>query len=177
FTVLAIVLVVVGGFVHEHEARAGTFFSSGACMLIAALAGVWAWMKRTKHRTVSGGGLPALTRLGARNGARNPLRSILTAGLLASAAFLIVAVESFRKQTDANYLRKDSGSGGFALLAESDVPLFNDLNSEKGREEVVEQLQRRLQQLGLETGPELAEARKELTAVDFLAFRTHGGDD
>jgi ABC-type lipoprotein release transport system permease subunit len=177
FTVMAVGLVVAGGFVHDHEARAGTFFGGGACLLTAGLAGVWAWMKRTRHGTVSGHGLPALTRLGARNGARNTLRSILTAGLLASAAFLIVAVESFRRHTDADYLRKDSGSGGFALLAESDVPLFNDLNSEKGREEVVEQLQRRLQQQGRETGPELAKAREELAAVDFFPFRTHGGDD
>jgi ABC-type antimicrobial peptide transport system permease subunit len=177
FLVLAAILVVVGWFVHDHEARAGTFFSSGACLLTAALAALWAWMKRTRHGTVSGHGLPALTRLGARNGARNPLRSILTAGLLAAAAFLIVAVESFRRHTDADYLRKDSSSGGFSLLAESDVPLFNDLNSDKGREEVVVQLQRRLKEQGRETRPELAKAREELAAVEFFPFRTHGGDD
>jgi ABC-type antimicrobial peptide transport system permease subunit len=177
FAALAILLVIAGQFVHDHEARAGTFFSSGASLLTGALAAVWAWMKRTRHGTVSGRGLPALTRLGARNGARNPLRSILTAGLLAAAAFLIVAVESFRRQTDADYLRKDSGSGGFTLLAESDVPMYSDLNSDKGREEIVELLQSRLQQQGRETGPELAKARAELTAVDFFPFRTHAGDD
>src|SRR5262249_6201663 len=149
----ALILLALGSFVRDQEARAGTFFGSGACLLVAALAAVWAWMRRTRHGAVSGHGLAALTRLGARNGARNPLRSILTAGLLASAAFLIVAVESFRRHTDADYLKKDSGSGGFALLAESDVPLFQDLNSEKGREEIVEQYQRALQQRGQATGP------------------------
>lgn len=177
FAVLAVVLVALGGFVRAHEARAGTFFGSGACLLVAALAAVWAWMRRTRHGTVSGRGLPALARLGARNGARNPLRSMLTAGLLAAAAFLIVAVESFRRHTDADYLNKDSGSGGFALLAESDVPLFQDLNSDKGRDEIVEQLQRSLQQQKRASGPELEQARKELAGVEFYPFRTHGGDD
>jgi ABC-type antimicrobial peptide transport system permease subunit len=177
FTVLAVVLISLGGFVRDHEARAGTFFGSGACLLIAALAGIWAWMRRTRHGTVSGNGLPALTRLGARNGARNPLRSILTAGLLAAAAFLIVAVESFRRHTDADYLDKNSGSGGFALLAESDVPQFQDLNSEKGREEIVEQLQRGLQQQAQPTGPEVERAQQELAGVEFYALRTHVGDD
>jgi ABC-type antimicrobial peptide transport system permease subunit len=149
--IIALMLGAIGWFVRDHAMRAGTFFGSGFLLQIAALAGVWAWMRRSRHGTVTGHGLPALTRLGARNGARNPLRSLLTAGLLAAAAFLIVAVESFRRQTDADYLNKDSGSGGFALLAESDVPMFQDLNTDKGRDEILEQYQRLLQQRGHET--------------------------
>jgi ABC-type antimicrobial peptide transport system permease subunit len=174
---LALILLVLGSFVRDHEARAGTFFGGGACLLVAALAAVWAWMRRTRHGTVSGYGLPALARLGTRNGARNPLRSILTAGLLASAAFLIVAVESFRRHTDADFLNKDSGSGGFALLAESDVPLFQDLNSDKGHEEIVDQYQRSLQERGQAAGPKVERARMELAGVEFYSFRTHAGDD
>ena len=64
------------------------------------------------------------------------MRSLLTAGLLASSAFLVVAVESFRRQPDRDYLARDSGSGGFALLAESDVPIYQDLNKAKGRDEL-----------------------------------------
>jgi ABC-type antimicrobial peptide transport system permease subunit len=175
--IIALMLVAIGWFARDHEMRAGTFFGSGFLLLIAALAGVWAWMRRSRHGTVTGHGLPALTRLGARNGARNPLRSLLTAGLLAAAAFLIVAVESFRRQTDADYLNKDAGSGGFALLAESDVPLFQNLNSEKGRDEVIEQYQRVLQSRGRETKEALATARAELGGVQFYPFRTRGGDD
>jgi ABC-type antimicrobial peptide transport system permease subunit len=175
--VLAFVLVALGGFVRDHEMRAGTFFGSGFLLLIAALAGVWAWMRRSRHGTVTGHGLPALTRLGARNGARNPLRSLLTAGLLAAAAFLIVAVESFRRQTDADYLNRDSGSGGFTLLAESDVPLFQDLNSDKGRDDVLEQYQRLLQQRGRDTKEAIDTARTQLRDVQFYPFRIRSGDD
>jgi hypothetical protein len=73
---------------------------------------------------VNGRGLPALTQLGARNAARNPARSLLTAALLASAAFLLVAVESFRREPGREFLDKHGGSGGFNLIAEADVPLY-----------------------------------------------------
>jgi hypothetical protein len=175
--VLAIALVAVGPFVRDHEARAGAFFGSGAFLLIAALSAVWAWMKRSRHATVSGQGLPALTRLGARNGARNPLRSILTAGLLASAAFLLVAVESFRRTSGADFLNKNAGSGGFALLAESDVPLFQDLQSDQGRQEILDALQRDLQQQGQDPRAKLEEARAELQGLQIHPFRVRGGDD
>src|SRR5262249_31598355 len=49
--------------------------------------------------------------------------------------------------------------------------------SDKGREEIVEQLQHVLQQRGQAAGPELDRARKELSGVEFVAFRTRGGDD
>jgi hypothetical protein len=53
---------------------------------------------------------------------------VLTASLLAAASFLIVAVESFHKEAGADFFEKNSGSGGFSLLAESEVPFFQDLN-------------------------------------------------
>ena len=81
-------------------------------------------MKRTRHADVNGRGLPALAQLGCRNAARNPTRSLLTAALLASAAFLLVAVESFRRQPGTEFLDKNGGSGGFNLIAEADVPLY-----------------------------------------------------
>ena len=59
-------------------------------------------------------------------------RSLLTAGLLASSAFLLVAVESFRRTAGADFLDKNAGSGGYSLIAESDVPIYQDLNSDKG---------------------------------------------
>src|SRR5581483_631947 len=135
-------LIAGGRFVRDHEMQAGTFFGGGALLLTAALAGVWAWMRGSRHGRVSGHGNPALARLGVRNAARYPVRSLLTAGLLASSAFLLIAVESFRRSPDRDFLRKDSGSGGFPLLAESDVPVYQDLNSGKGRDELTETLER-----------------------------------
>jgi hypothetical protein len=101
--VLAVGLGVMGPFMPPGEPQAGTFFGSGAMLLTAGLAFVWGWMKRPRHRPVTGHGPGALARLGARNATRNPTRSLLTAGLLAAAAFLLVAVESFRREPEKDF--------------------------------------------------------------------------
>jgi hypothetical protein len=53
---------------------------------------------------------------------------LLTAGLLASATFLIVAVQAFHRDPSQDFLEQTGGSGGFALLAEAEVPIFENLN-------------------------------------------------
>ena len=130
---LGFALLVAGGSVSNPDFRAMTFFGGGAMLLTAGLAGVWVWMKRARHAEVKGRGFPALAQLGGRNAARNPTRSLLTAALLASAAFLLVAVESFRRQPGQEFLDKNGGSGGFNLIAESDVPIFDRFDQGEGR--------------------------------------------
>ena len=98
---VGLALIVAGKFVSNPDYQAMTFFGGGGLLLTAGLAAAWTWMKRTRHATVNGRGLPALGQLGSRNAARNPTRSLLTAALLAAAAFLLVAVESFRRQSEA----------------------------------------------------------------------------
>jgi ABC-type lipoprotein release transport system permease subunit len=173
-------LLIAGLWVKGHEAKAGTFFSGGGLLLMAGLAGLSYWMRRTGHTSVGGHGTPAVGRLGLRNAARYPARSLLTAGLLAAAAFLLVAVESFRRQAGSDYLDPHSGSGGFALLAESDLPLFLDLNSDKGRDEVLDRLEQNWRQPGIEA-KEIRERREQtralLSKVEVFAFRVKSGDD
>src|SRR5205823_4865144 len=125
-----------GGRAQDAEARAGSFFGSGALLLTASLALAWSWMRGRRHGHVSGHGLPALARLGVRNAARHPVRSLLTAGLLASATFLVVAVESFHREATPDFQDPHSGSGGFSLVAESEVPIFQDLGTPEGRDEL-----------------------------------------
>jgi putative ABC transport system permease protein len=105
------------------ETQAATFFSAGALLLVAALAFFRAWL----------GGDPAarperlsLVRLGTTATKRQPGRSLMVAGLMASATFLIVAVGANRQVASARY-GKDSGTGGFALLAEASVPIYRDI--------------------------------------------------
>jgi ABC-type antimicrobial peptide transport system permease subunit len=167
----------VGGlFVRDAEARAGTFFGSGALLLTAALAAVWLWMRSSRHTPVTGTGPAALIRLGARNAARNPLRSLLTAALLASAAFLLVAVESFRRQPEADFLDKNSGSGGFALLVETDLPLYQ-LPNREGWGDFADALARLYQRDQATKDQRLAEAKALLDRVTFEPFRLKEGDD
>jgi len=162
-------LLPAGFFVPGHEARAGTFFGGGALLLTAGLAAAWTMLKRDERRATAP--RPGVAALGARNASRHPARSLLTAGLLASAAFLVVAVESFRRQPDRDFLKKEGGSGGFSLMAETDVPIYQDLNEKSpidpgpGRAEILEALERRQ----LDASP--------LKGVTFSPFRVHGGDD
>ncbi|HXD86846.1 MAG TPA: FtsX-like permease family protein [Urbifossiella sp.] len=124
FIPFGIALIASGSFLPNPDFQAMSFFGGGALLLTAALAALWLWMKRTRHKEVNGRGWPALVQLGTRNAARNPTRSLLTAALLASAAFLLVAVESFRREPGRDFLEKSGGSGGFNLIAEADAPLY-----------------------------------------------------
>jgi ABC-type lipoprotein release transport system permease subunit len=176
----AVACLAAGFVVRNPEAQAGSFFGSGMLLLAAGLASLTAWMRGTRHATVSGHGAGAVAHLGIRNAARHPVRSLLTAGLLASAAFLLVGVESFRRHAGDDYLRRDSGSGGFALVGESDLPVFLDLNSEDGHTELVNKLILQWQDQGLdqETRDRNEEhVRALLREVTFYSFRVRAGDD
>lgn len=179
--IAAVLLQLVAALVKGHEAQAGAFFGSGALLLTASLAGLGAWMRKGRHRPVEQGGWSGVARLGVRNAARYPARSLLTAGLLACAAFLLVVVEAFRRHADEFSSDPDSSSGGFALLGEADLPLFADLNSEAGRAELAAKL----------IGPYRDELRGDNAAAQrrvegalellrqcqFFAFRIRAGDD
>jgi ABC-type lipoprotein release transport system permease subunit len=178
--VCALGLLASAGRVHDHEMQAMTFFGSGSLLLVAALAALSGWMRSTRYRTVEGHGPWSVARLGIRNAARHPGRSLLTAGLLAAAAFLLVAVEAFRRRVDAGEAVAQA-NGGYDLVAESDLPLFRDLNSDEGRREVRDKL---LPIYRDEAGGDnISAERRAKQAADLLkgskivAFRVHSGDD
>src|SRR5207302_1012235 len=145
----------------------------------ACLGTVWVWMHRSNPRPVVGRGWWNVARLGVRNAARHPLRSLLTCGLLAAAAFLIVAVEAFRREPGPAGTSPSSPTGGFALLAETDLPLFQDLNSTKGREDLLNQLETKLAaKLPFDQRrAKRAEMLQLLQTSRFYAFRVQAGDD
>ena len=47
---------------------------------------------------------------------------------------MVIAVDSFRKGAPEDSARRDSGTGGFAFIGESSAPIYEDLNSAKGRD-------------------------------------------
>jgi hypothetical protein len=148
--------------------------------LTAFLAAVWWWMRRTHRRPVEGRGWWSVGRLGVRNAARHPARSLLTAGLLASAAFLLVAVESFRRRAEAGEGGIKAPDGGFALIAESDLPVLRDLNSREGRAELLQRLELGLRDVvpePAERKERLAVARALLEQVTIIGLRLRSGDD
>jgi putative ABC transport system permease protein len=124
----ALGLIIIARFLPSENAQTLCFFGSGALLLSACLAAVWNglnWSNRASSPQ------PSLARLGIRNAGRQTVRSVLTVGLLAASSFLVVAVESFHKETDAHFLDKTGGSGGFAFYAEGNAPIFEDMNDVK----------------------------------------------
>ncbi len=174
---LAVALLAGGNFVHGAEERAGAFFGGGALALTAALMAVWAWLKTPRATPIHPGSVAAVARLGVRNAARNPARSLLTAALLAAAAFLLVAVESFRRSPEADFAAKTGGSGGYAFVAESDLPLYLDPGSPAGRQDLLDALEKVYQRDPATKAAKLADASKVLDATTISPIRVKAGDD
>ena len=116
-----------------QEAQAGAFFGSGSLVLAAGLAWVWTRLAAGATGPAVAAGSGNLLRLAVRSAARNPGRSVLCIGLVAAASFLIVAVSAFRVDPGREAPRLRSGDGGFALVAESDQPIYHDPNTAEGR--------------------------------------------
>ncbi|MBS0210574.1 MAG: FtsX-like permease family protein [Planctomycetes bacterium] len=131
----AIALSVFAGKL-SGPAQAGAFFGAGFLILVAALALLWARLVAGTTGVLTGTGPMAMVRLALRNGTRFPSRSALTIGLMASASFLILAISAFRLDPPTVTSDKHTGSGGFALLAESDQPIYQNLNDADERIEL-----------------------------------------
>jgi hypothetical protein len=133
------------------------FFGGGALLLAALLLYVSAFLRRGRRKTISGTGWPAILRLGIRNATNRPSRSVLCIALIAMSAFIIVAVDAFRRgDRDPGHDPK-SGAGGFPLMAESLLPLVHDPNTAAGREAL--------------------NISNDQAATSFTRFRLRPGDD
>ena len=126
--VLALVLMGAGFFMKNPEAVAGMFFGSGMLLMIAGLLWLRGWMRRD-----SGALANSLWQIGSRNISRRPSRSLAVIGMMAGGIFLVVAVNAFRMSAGDDTLR-NSGTGGFALIGESSLPVYEDLNVKTGWE-------------------------------------------
>ena len=131
------------------------FFGAGTCALTAALCISAALLQRRGGAGAFAQGGWAVARLGVTQIAARPTRTVLCLSLIAFACFVLVSVGAFRKDTVGA-----SGTGGYALIAESVAPLMHDPNSASGRS-----------QLGLEPqDPVLANTR-------ISRFRLRPGDE
>jgi hypothetical protein len=83
---------------------------------------------------------------------------VLSAALIASATFVIFSIDAFRRGAEEVSSDPHSGTGGYALLAKSELPVLHDPNTPGGREAL------------LVDGPELA--RTHITR-----FRLRQGQD
>jgi putative ABC transport system permease protein len=99
---------------------AGAFFGAGSLLLVSAMCYQWVWLAQRRGRPMS-----SVARLGFRNAAHRPGRSVLSISLMASAIFLLVAVDAFRRPDRPAWQDPKSGAGGYPLLAQSLLPVVN----------------------------------------------------
>ena len=121
----------------------------------------WAWI----------GGRPSaaaheqwsVPRVGFRNASYRPGRSVLCIALIASAAFIIVAVDAFRRDGGGNVLDRAGGTGGYTLLADTLLPIVHDPSTVEGQDELFV--------------ADLFEEGEALAGVTLERFRLRPGED
>ncbi len=133
--IAAIILMISTGSSEALKSAIG-FFSSGTAFLIAAICLLKLQLERKNRKPITSSGNWAITRLGIRNASRQPLKSLLTAGLIASATFIIIAIQSMHLELNTDTRSIETPTGGFELLAESSTPLPYDLGSTNGQSEL-----------------------------------------
>jgi putative ABC transport system permease protein len=151
--ILIAVLAAVEGTLNSALA-APMFFLAGAGLLTAGLAG-FAWLLRMASLRTRA---PSWRALGWKNLARRRRRSLSVAAMLAMGTFIVIAVGVNRLDANRDANSRQSGTGGFALLGQSALPLVQDLNAAEGRDF-----------LGLEA--------KEMADVRLVPLRLREGDD
>ena len=104
------------------------FFGAGALLLVAGLAALRLFLGRLATTSAS---MPTPGSLGMRNAGRRPGRGMAAAGMLACGAFIVVSVSAMRED-----FTNSPGTGGFALYAESSVPITENLNDPRDREKL-----------------------------------------
>ena len=133
------------------EAQAGAFFGSGASVLGGLLIRIAQWLRQQGAGSMRSRLSPLA--VAVRNVSRHPGRSTLTIGLMSAACFLIVAISAFRLDPS------QAGTGGFSLLAQSELPIFENLNDRDVRRDL------------------MGSQADQLAGTQIVALRMQDGDD
>ena len=104
------------------------FFGGAFLLLVGCLAWFAKLLGNQGSAITAARGLAGRTLLGIRNGGRFRGRSVLTVTLLALATFVVVAVGTLRHGAGSQPVAKDTGNGGFAVVAETTLPLYQSLD-------------------------------------------------
>ncbi len=166
----AAALLLTFGAVLNLLPPAAAFFGVGILSLVASLSFLSGWLEagvqtEKSPSMVRGAGAIAISRLGLRNASRQRIRSVMTAGMIATATFLIVTVAAFRRNPTSEVPDRKSGNGGYALVAETSSPILYDLNTADGRSK-----------LQLKAAPD-SDAARVLKEMRVVPFRMKPGED
>ncbi len=154
-------LLLMATMILPQQQAAPLFMGLGMLLLIVGLSVFSLRLARPTDALVTSGGFAGLLRMAFKSTSLNPGRSLLSAALVSSACFVIVAVGAYGHRFGEELREKGSGAGGFWYHASSEIPLFFDLGSADGRFE-----------LGLDSETEALLEDAEVFSMRFLP-----GDD
>jgi ABC-type lipoprotein release transport system permease subunit len=129
---LAALGLVANALVKHNTSDVEAFFGGGALLLICGVAAAFCWLAALGSRADSG--RLGLVTLGVRGCARQRKRSVAVIALLACGLFVIIAVQANKLDARQESELRSSGTGGFAFIAESALPIVQDLNTKAGRQ-------------------------------------------
>ena len=127
--------LIAGAMLNVVE-RTGAFFGAGTALLGACLCFAAYSYRRPPRVTVEGHGWRPVVRLGLRYASYRPGRSVLSMAVIASATFILISVDAFRRDQDGGPTGRQSGVGGYSVMVESLLPVLYDLTTEEGRREL-----------------------------------------
>jgi predicted lysophospholipase L1 biosynthesis ABC-type transport system permease subunit len=130
-TVVGIGLLVAGA--GGWIAREGAFFGAGSALLVACLCLFSASLRRRGPSALAGHGWQPVSRLGFRYARYRPGRSVLSMAVIASATFILISVDAFRRGETLADTGTHSGVGGYSVMVETLLPVLEDANSRGGR--------------------------------------------
>ena len=108
------------------------FFGAGAMLL---LSGIFYFRHYLGQKAGLGKKeLKDAKELSNRNMGRRTGRSLVTMASMAAGTFLVVSTGAFRKSPPVSPENPSSGTGGFSLIGESALSIYDDLNGAEGRE-------------------------------------------
>ena len=157
FGVCALGLVLLS-ILRGDVANPGIFFGAGVLLLISGLGWSAALLRKLLRVASTAQWQFTLSGLGLRGATRRRKRSLATMALLACGSFIVVAVGANRLDANRDAWRRGSGTGGFAFIGESALPVFHDLNTADGRDFY-----------GLNA--------QDMEGVSFVPIRVREGDD
>jgi ABC-type lipoprotein release transport system permease subunit len=129
--VMGLTLLVAGGV--GWIAREGAFFGAGSSLLVASLCLFSLSLRRAQPSALEGSGWQPISRLGFRYARYRPGRSVLSMAVIASATFILISVDAFRRGEEVTDTGIHSGVGGYSVFVESLLPVVGDVNSRSGR--------------------------------------------
>lgn len=132
FAVIGLLLLVAGG--AGWIAREGGFFGAGSALLVASLCLFFVRLRQHGPSALEGHGWQPVSRLGFRYARYRPGRSVLSMAVIASATFILISVDAFRRGDAIADAGPQSGVGGYSVFVETLLPVVGDVNSRAARD-------------------------------------------